>query len=46
MGASQPYMNWFMDILQSVYGGGVFCAVVMIGLNVSTKILLLWLYLY
>ena len=35
MGASQPYMNWFMDILQSVYGGGVFCAVVMIGLNVS-----------
>ncbi|KAF1985297.1 amino acid transporter [Aulographum hederae CBS 113979] len=31
--ASQPYMNWFMDILGSTYGGGVFCALVMIGLN-------------
>jgi choline transport protein len=31
--ASQPYMNWFMDIYHSVYGGGVFCALVMIGLN-------------
>lgn len=29
----QPYMNWFIDILGSTYGGGVFCAVVMIGLN-------------
>jgi hypothetical protein len=27
-------MNWFMDTLQSVYGGGVFCALVNIGLNV------------
>jgi choline transport protein len=26
-------MNWFIDILQSTYGGGVFCAIVMIGLN-------------
>jgi len=33
--ASQPYMNWWMDILGSVYGGGVFCALIMIGLNVS-----------
>ncbi len=33
MNASQPYMNWFMDILQSIYGGGVFCALIMIGLN-------------
>lgn len=31
--ATQPYMNWFMDTLKSVYGGGVFCALVMIGLN-------------
>lgn len=30
---TQPYMNWFIDILHSTYGGGVFCAVVMIGLN-------------
>jgi choline transport protein len=28
MQASQPYMNWWMDILQSVYGGGVFCALI------------------
>jgi choline transport protein len=34
MEASQPYMNWWMDILNSVYGGGVFCALIMIGLNV------------
>jgi len=33
MEASQPYMNWWMDILGSVYGGGVFCALIMIGLN-------------
>lgn len=26
-------MNWWMDALRSVYGGGVFCALVMIGLN-------------
>lgn len=26
-------MNWWMDALKSVYGGGVFCALVMIGLN-------------
>lgn len=31
--ASQPYMNWWMDICQSVYGGGIFCALIMIGLN-------------
>ncbi|OAL24488.1 hypothetical protein AYO20_10646 [Fonsecaea nubica] len=31
--ASQPYMNWWMDICNSVYGGGVFCALVMMGLN-------------
>ncbi|KAF2119073.1 amino acid permease-domain-containing protein [Lophiotrema nucula] len=33
MTASQPYMNWWMDILGSVYGGGVFCAIIMMGLN-------------
>jgi choline transport protein len=26
-------MNWFIDILNSTYGGGVFCAIVMMGLN-------------
>lgn len=30
---SQPYMNWFIDILHSIYGGGIFCALVMMGLN-------------
>ncbi|KAH0837062.1 putative amino acid transporter [Fonsecaea pedrosoi] len=29
----RPYMNWWMDICNSVYGGGVFCALVMMGLN-------------
>ncbi|KEF59056.1 uncharacterized protein A1O9_03899 [Exophiala aquamarina CBS 119918] len=33
MTASQPYMNWWMDVTGSVIGGGVFCALVMIGLN-------------
>jgi choline transport protein len=28
-------MNWWMDTLGSVYGGGVFCALIMIGLNVG-----------
>ncbi|EXJ58425.1 hypothetical protein A1O7_05850 [Cladophialophora yegresii CBS 114405] len=31
--ASQPYMNWWMDVCNSVYGGGIFCALIMIGLN-------------
>lgn len=26
-------MNWWMDVTNSVYGGGVFCALIMIGLN-------------
>jgi choline transport protein len=26
-------MNWWMDITHSVYGGGIFCALIMIGLN-------------
>lgn len=30
---SQPYMNWFVEVTESVYGGGTFCALVMIGLN-------------
>ncbi|PMD32461.1 amino acid transporter [Hyaloscypha variabilis F] len=33
MSGSQPYMNWFMDILGSTYGGGMFCAVVTMGIN-------------
>ena len=26
-------MNWWMDVCNSVYGGGIFCALIMIGLN-------------
>ena len=33
MSAPQPYMNWFMDVTGSVIGGGVFCALLMMGLN-------------
>lgn len=33
MTATQPYMNWFMDVCGSTIGGGVFCALVMMGLN-------------
>jgi choline transport protein len=29
-----PYLLWFMDVTSSVYGGGVFCCVLMMGLNV------------
>jgi lipid-A-disaccharide synthase-like uncharacterized protein len=36
--SSQPYMNWFMDILGSVWGGGMFCAIVTMGINVSISI--------
>lgn len=27
-------MSWFMDIFGNVYGGGVFCAVATMGINV------------
>lgn len=30
-----PYLVWFMDVTDSVYGGGVFCCVIMMGLNVG-----------
>lgn len=30
-----PYLLWFMDVTGSTYGGGVFCCVIMMGLNVS-----------
>jgi len=30
------YLSWFMNVTGSMYGGGIFCAVIMIGLNVST----------
>jgi len=33
MQAAQPYMNWWMDVTHSVYGGGIFCALIMMGLN-------------
>lgn len=26
-------MNWFVEVTRSLYGGGTFCALVMIGLN-------------
>jgi choline transport protein len=29
------YLSWFMDVTGSVYGGGIFCAIIMMGLNVS-----------
>ena len=29
-------MNWFMDVLGSIWGGGMFCAVVNMGINVSS----------
>lgn len=28
------YLSWFMDATRSIYGGGVFCAIIMMGLNV------------
>lgn len=34
---SQPYMNWFMDTIGSTYGGGVFCAILNMGINVSPE---------
>lgn len=34
------YLSWFMDVTGSVYGGGVFCAIIMMGLNVSGFLLL------
>lgn len=27
------YLSWFMDATRSIYGGGVFCAIIMMGLN-------------
>lgn len=32
--ATQPYLDWFIDVTGSVMGGGVFCAILMMGLNV------------
>jgi len=29
---------WFMDVLNSTYGGGIWCAVMMMGLNVSPTV--------
>ena len=26
-------MNWFIDVTGSVYGGGIFCTLLMVGLN-------------
>lgn len=34
------YLSWFMEVTGSVYGGGVFCAVIMIGLNVGALLFL------
>lgn len=30
---TQPYLDWFIDVTQSTYGGGVFCVLLMAGLN-------------
>lgn len=32
-----PYLVWFMDVTNSVYGGGVFCCITMMGLNVRMR---------
>lgn len=29
-----PYFTWFINVTKSVYGGGVWCAIIMMGLNV------------
>lgn len=31
---TSAYLSWFMDVTGSVYGGGVFCCITMMGLNV------------
>lgn len=31
------YLSWFMDATGSVYGGGVFCCIIMMGLNVRLR---------
>ncbi|GAB7355648.1 hypothetical protein MBLNU459_g6363t2 [Dothideomycetes sp. NU459] len=33
LNASSAYLTWFMNVTGSVYGGGVFCAIAMMGLN-------------
>lgn len=33
MSASQPYVNWFVDVTRSALGGGIFVALIMMGLN-------------
>ncbi|KAF2166521.1 hypothetical protein M409DRAFT_23159 [Zasmidium cellare ATCC 36951] len=30
---TQPYFTWFINVTKSVYGGGIFCAITMMGLN-------------
>jgi choline transport protein len=34
METTLPYLSWFMNTTRSVLGGGIFCAVMMMGLNV------------
>ena len=31
--APEAYMSWWMGVTGSLYGGGIFCAIVMIGIN-------------
>lgn len=33
LGETQPYMNWFIDTIGSIYGGGIFCAILSMGIN-------------
>jgi choline transport protein len=32
--ATSSYVSWFMDVLDSTYGGGIWVAIMMMGLNV------------
>lgn len=34
----QSYVNWFVGVTDSVYGGGIFCAIIMMGLNVRLRL--------
>ncbi|KAF2835840.1 amino acid transporter [Patellaria atrata CBS 101060] len=33
MGETQPYLNWFIDVMNSVWAGGLFCAFMNMGIN-------------
>lgn len=33
LGETQPYLNWFIDTIGGVYSGGLFCAILSMGIN-------------